>query len=141
MESLDWVDRTYIAKHKSDDPSSLRAMYYPNLVQYKGHRDPNAAPQKKSPVDGLTVFLKRSARKAGLSLTILLLSYTPYIGKFVLPAVSFYYFKSAVGMKPAVAVFACGIVAPRKYVVRFLQAYFSSRSLMRELVSLTSPQA
>jgi len=31
MESLDWVDRTYIAKHKADDPRNLRAMYYPNL--------------------------------------------------------------------------------------------------------------
>lgn len=135
MESLDWVDRTYISKHKSDDPTQLRAMYYPNLSQYNSKTVPSLRSENKSPVDGLTRFLMRYGRKAVLSITVLLLSYVPYVGKFVLPAVSFYYFNSAVGPKPAVAVFGCGLVIPKRYLVRFLQSYFSSRSLMRELVS------
>lgn len=129
MESLEWVDRTYIAKHQSDDPSDLRAMYYPNLRLWR-----HSSAGKKSPMDGLLDFLKRYGRKAGVSLSVLLLSCTPYIGKFVMPALSFYYFRTAVGPKPAVAVFASGIVLPRHFLVKFLQAYFSSRTMMRELL-------
>ena len=128
MESLEWVDRTYMAKHQSDDPTDLRAMYYPNLKLWRADR-----PDKK-PMDGLLAFLQRYGKKAGISLTVLLLSYIPYIGRFVMPALSFYYFRTAVGPKPAVAVFASGIVLPRRYLVRFLQMYFSSRTMMRELL-------
>ena len=141
MESLDWVDRTYIAKHRSDDPTGLRALYYPNLRQYTSKTIEKSRSGKKSPLDGLQYFLIRYGRKAVLSISILLLSYIPYVGKFVLPAVSFYYFNNAVGPKPAVAVFACGLVVQKKYLVKFLQSYFSSRSLMRELVSQNSPMS
>ena len=65
MESLDWVDRTYIAKHRSDDPSKLRAMYYPNLRLYSTHGDTG---QKKKPVDAIIAFLIRFGRRAGISL-------------------------------------------------------------------------
>lgn len=136
MESLDWVDKTYLAKHYEDDPKKrLRAMYYPNLVQYNSKNAPRHKSPKQGAMDGLTHFLYRYARKAGFSLTILLLSYVPYIGKFVLPVVSFYYFNNAVGPKPAIAIFASGLVLPKRYLVTFLQTYFSSRSLVRELVS------
>jgi hypothetical protein len=54
----------------------------------------------------------------------------------VLPAASFYTFNKAVGLTPAAAVFGGGLFLPRKYLVIFLQSYFSSRSLMRELVRL-----
>lgn len=85
-------------------------------------------------MDGLISFLTRYGRKAGISIAVLLLSYLPYVGKFVMPALSFYYFRTAVGPKPAIAVFASGLVVPRHYLVKFLQTYFSSRTMMRELL-------
>ncbi|KIW03149.1 uncharacterized protein PV09_05792 [Verruconis gallopava] len=137
MESLDWVDRTYLAKHKSDDPKTLRAMYYPNLAQYP-KRGPAATvgeqTQKKNAFHGITEFLLRFGRRALISLAVYLLSFVPYVGRLVLPAASFYTFKNAVGTQPAIVIFAIGIVMPKKYLVVFLQTYFSSRSLMRELL-------
>ena len=31
MRSLEWVDKTYIAKHKDEDPATLRKLYYHNF--------------------------------------------------------------------------------------------------------------
>jgi hypothetical protein len=81
------------------------------------------------------MFLMRFGRKAGISLAVFALSYVPYIGRFVLPAASFYTFQKVGGLGPAAIVFGTGIFLPRRYLVIFLQSYFSSRSLMRELVS------
>lgn len=132
MGSLYWVDQTYVQKHKSDDPQTLRAMYYPNLRMYSTHGDPNS---KKSPMDAIIAFLIRYGRRAGISLAVYALSYLPYIGRFVLPAASFYTFNKAVGPKPAAIIFGSSVFLPKRYLVVFLQSYFSSRSLMRELVS------
>jgi hypothetical protein len=133
MDSLHWVDQTYIQKHKSEDPHNLRALYYPNLQMYQAH---GLKPEKRTPLkQTLRVFAIRYGRKAAISLTVLALSYIPYVGRFVLPAASFYTFQNAVGPQPAMAIFAGSLVVPRKYLVMFLQAYFSSRTLMRELVS------
>jgi len=131
MDSLQWVDQTYTQKHKSDDPSQLRAMYYPNLRTYDAHGDA----QKKRPYDAMVAFLLRFSRKAGLSLAIYCLSFLPYVGRFVLPAASFWTFNKAVGLQPAILVFASGIFIPKRYLILFLQSYFSSRTLMRDLVS------
>ena len=135
MDSLKWVDQTYIQKHRSEDPKHLRAMYYPNMVQYSTHgqksgqNDPH-----KNPKDAAISFVLRFARRAGISLAIYTLSFLPVVGRFVLPATSFYAFNRAVGIGPALAIFGVGIFLPRKVLVVFLQSYFSSRSLMRELV-------
>lgn len=137
MESLAWVDRTYTEKHSADDSKqNLRAMYYPNLQQYRSKNAPGHKSPTQGAKDGITHFLIRYGRKALFSVSILILSYLPYVGKFVLPGISFYYFNNAVGPKPAVVIFASGLVLPKRYLVTFLQTYFSSRSLMRELVSL-----
>src|SRR2546421_7919077 len=132
MDSLEWVDRTYVIKHKSDDPINLRAMYYPNLRMYSMHGDTS---KHKSPYDGIRAFLMRFGRRAAISLTVYLFSFLPIVGRFVLPAASFYTFNKAVGLVPATLVFGGGFFLPRRYLVGFLQSYFSSRSLMRELVS------
>ncbi|OCK79196.1 hypothetical protein K432DRAFT_394126 [Lepidopterella palustris CBS 459.81] len=131
MDSLQWVDQTYIQMHKSDNPQTLRAMYYPNLRMYPTHGD---ASQKKKPMDAVIAFAWRFGRKAGISLAVYALSYLPYVGRFVLPAASFYTFNKAVGPLPAVVIFGSSLFLPRRYLVTFLQSYFSSRSLMRELL-------
>lgn len=133
MDSLEWVDRTYMAKHHGEDPTQLRAMYHTNLSMYTPNSRPDPA-SKTSRQKGIKAFLMRFGRKAGFSLAIYALSHMPYIGRFVLPAVSFYTFNKAVGTAPAVVIFGTGLFLPKRYLITFLQSYFSSRSLMRELL-------
>jgi len=130
MDSLAWVDKTYFEKHEGEDPSTLREAYYPNLRQYS-IRD--GSTHTKSTVEAVTVFLMKFGKRARLSLAVFALSYVPYVGRLVLPAASFYTFKSVAGLGPAGIVFGTGVFLPRRYLVIFLQSYFSSRSLMREL--------
>jgi hypothetical protein len=131
MQSLNWVDRTYVQKHKGENPNDLRDMYYPNLQLYHAE-----VKKKKSEgtTQALTAFLYRFARKGLISLAVFGLSYVPFFGRFVLPAASFYTFNNAAGLGPAAVVFGTGLFIPRRYLVVFLQTYFASRSLMRELL-------
>ncbi|KAL9114626.1 MAG: hypothetical protein Q9227_001304 [Pyrenula ochraceoflavens] len=133
MDSLRWVDATYMQKHRSDNPDDLRAMYYPNLVMYSTHGEVEKKKQR-SLLDGITIFVARYSKRAAISLGIYAASFLPVIGRFVLPAASFYTFNKAVGPVPAAAVFGSGLFLPKRYLVSFLQTYFSSRSLMRELL-------
>ncbi|KJZ75643.1 hypothetical protein HIM_04800 [Hirsutella minnesotensis 3608] len=132
MQSLDWVDRTYVQKHKDEDQEKLRDMYYTNLVQYS--RAPEGGKRSGSTSRALSAFLYRFARKGCISLALYILSYLPIVGKLVLPMASFYTFNKAVGLGLASIIFGTGVLLPRKYLVIFLQTYFSSRSLMRELL-------
>lgn len=133
MESIRWVDQTYVQKHKADDPSKLRGMYYPTLKMYstRGEREKK---EKRSLLDGIIVTAAKYGRRAGISLAIYALTFLPGIGPFVLPAASFYTFNKAVGPVPAGIVFASGLVLPKRYMVSFLQTYFASRSLMSRLL-------
>lgn len=133
MDSLRWVDQTYIQKHQSEDPSQLRAMYYPTLKMYSTHGEKEKK-ENRSILDGVILFATKYGRRAGISLAIYALTFLPVVGPFVLPAASFYTFNKAVGPVPAAAVFAFGLVLPKRYMVHFLQTYFSSRSLMRQLL-------
>lgn len=132
MDSLQWVDQTYYQKHKSEDPNTLRATYHAELRLYQAHGETS---KHTKPLDAVIAFLVRFGRRAGISLAIYALSYLPVVGRFVLPAASFYTFNNAVGPIPATVIFGSGIFLPRRYLVTFLSSYFSSRSLMRELVS------
>lgn len=131
MDSLQWVDYTYNVKHGSEDKSELRDMYYPNLQLYSSR---DGSTNTKSTTEAVTTVLMRFVKKAGISLAVFALSYVPYIGRFVLPAASFYTFKKAVGLGPAGVLFGTGIFLPKRYLIIFLQSYFASRSLMRELL-------
>jgi hypothetical protein len=131
MDSLAWVDKTYYKKHEGEDFSTLRETYYPNLRKYSLQ---DGSIHTKSTAEAITMFLLRFGKKAGLSLVVFSLSYVPVVGRFVLPAASFYTFNSVAGLGPAAVVFGTGIFLPRRYLVIFLQSYFASRSLMRELV-------
>lgn len=137
MESLAWVDETYIEKHKTEEPSTLRELYYPNLSLYPTHGP--AVGSKRSAVDAMTNFLIHFGRRAAISTAIYASSFIPLIGPLVLPAASFYTFRDAVGTAPATIIFASGLFLPKRYLVMFLQSYFASRSLMRELVSHPQP--
>ena len=132
MDSLQWVDQTYVEKHEADEPDKLRSMYFPNLRLYSTRVEGN---RSKRPMDAAIAYLLRFGRRSGLSLALYLLSFLPVVGRLVLPAASFYAFNRAVGPIPATVIFGGGLFLPRRYLVVFLQAYFSSRSLMRELVS------
>ncbi|KAJ5198053.1 uncharacterized protein N7498_007170 [Penicillium cinerascens] len=131
MESIQWVDTTYIQKHKSDDPHNLRAMYYPPLVMFptKG-----GARSSRPMSEAVMAFVHRYAKRMGMLLGIYLLSLTPIVGRFVMPAASFYTFRKHVGTAPAAAIFGAGLILPKAFIVRFLHTYFASRSLMRELL-------
>ena len=131
MQSLQWVDMTYVQKHKHENPSNLREMYYPNL---KAYRATDGSTHTTSTAEAVSMFFYRFARKGSISLAVFALSYLPYVGRFILPAASFYTFNNAVGLGPATAIFGSGIFLPRRYLVIFLQSYFASRSLMRELL-------
>lgn len=131
MQSLKWVDQTYVQKHKHESPHSLREMYYPNLKMY---RPADGSTHSESTTQALSMFFYRFARKGAISLAVFALSYLPIVGRFVLPAASFYTFNRAVGLGPAAVIFGTGVFLPRRYLVIFLQSYFSSRSLMRELL-------
>ncbi|EYE97435.1 transmembrane protein UsgS [Aspergillus ruber CBS 135680] len=130
MESIRWVDQTYVQKHKAEDPSTLRAMYYPNLAQYSKGGSASSKPIGKS----VMLFVQRYGRKVAMLFGIYLLSLLPVVGRFVMPAASFYTFKQNVGTTPAAVIFGTGLVLPKRFIVTFLHTYFASRSLMRELL-------
>jgi len=127
MDSIKWVDTTYYAKHKGAPPASLREAYYPNLRMYSKRGS-------KGSSEALTMFLIRFGKKMAVSLVMFALSYVPVLGKLVFPAASFYALNRVAGLGPAAIVFGTGVFLPRRYLVIFLQTYFSSRSLMRELL-------
>lgn len=131
MESLRWVDITYVQKHKDDRPEHLRAMYHTNLARYP-KRDGSTG--STSAAEAISMFLMRYARRGAISLAVFALSYLPYVGRLILPAASFYTFNKAVGLGPATVIFGSGVLLPRRYLVVFLQSYFASRSLVRELL-------
>jgi hypothetical protein len=133
MDSLRWVDQTYVQKHKSEDPSTLRAMYHQTLKMYSTHGE-REKKEKRSLLDGIIVTGVKYARRAGISLAVYAFTFLPVVGPFVLPAASFYTFNRAVGPVPAGIVFASGLILPKHYMVSFLQTYFQSRSLMSRLL-------
>jgi len=133
MDSLRWVDQTYVQKHKSEDPKHLRAMYYPTLEMYSTHGAVEKR-AKRNFMDGVIIFATKYGKRAAISLAIYLLTFVPEFGPFVLPAASFYTFNKAVGPVPAGIIFATGLVIPKHYMVSFLQTYFASRRLMSQLL-------
>lgn len=135
MQSLNWVDSTYVDKHKAEDPKTLRAMYFPNLAMYST----KSAPGVSKPLgESLMLFARRYGRKVAMLLGVYILSLTPVIGRFVMPATSVYSLQKFVGTTPAAIIFGAGLVLPKHFVIRFLHTYYASRSLMRELVSWPS---
>lgn len=136
MQSLHWVDLTYAQKHTDEDPNRLRGMFYPKLALYSQPRRRSMGSSSNINLgwDSVSSFLYRFGRKGFVSLAVFSLSQLPVVGHVILPLASFYTFKRAVGMGPAALIFGVGLLLPRMYLVVFLQTYFSSRSLVRELL-------
>ncbi|CUS11237.1 unnamed protein product [Tuber aestivum] len=131
MQSLEWVDKTYLMKHADENPEGLRALYYPNLRLYSRKAGGAGAP---GVAKALRPFLIKYARRAAISIAVYFASFLPVVGRFVLPAASFYSFNRAAGPIPAIAVFGVGLLLPKRWMIVFLQGYFASRGLMRELL-------
>lgn len=113
-------------------------MYYPNLIKYPKNQKGAPAKPRKPINTALMAFMNRYARRVGMWLGIYILSLIPMVGRFVMPAASFYSVRKSVGTTPAAVIFGSGLVLPKQYIVFFLHTYFASRSLMRELVSSSS---
>jgi len=145
MMSLAWVDKTYLAKHLpvtvtnpgAAVPQEMQSrLYHPTLSLYEPHNvsrvTDGKALKKNSP---LKAFLLRSARKGGISLGIYLATFIPFIGPFVLPVSSIYSLNSVTGPLPAgVFAFCSFFIFPKSLTVKILQTYFTSRSLVRDLL-------
>ncbi|KFG82407.1 transmembrane protein UsgS [Metarhizium anisopliae] len=56
------------------------------------------------------------------------------IHKIYVEILSFYTFHKSVGLGPASIIFGSGLFLPRRYLIIFLQSYYSSRNLMNELL-------
>lgn len=137
MESLRWVDSSYAAKHSMDDPSTLRPMYSDPLEDYS-IRQPRQRQARQGLKEMFHGTIRRNSRRIAISLGVYFASMLPLVGRLVLPAASFWTFQTEVGVGPAAAIFGSGLLIPRRYLIMFLQSYYSSRSLMRELVCLPS---
>lgn len=85
MESLEWVDRTYAQKHQADSPSTLRGMYYANLVQYNSKLEISQTTKSGKFKKGTLAFFVRSGRRAALSISIYLLTFMPSVFIPLLP--------------------------------------------------------
>ncbi|KAJ5111167.1 hypothetical protein N7532_001702 [Penicillium argentinense] len=131
MQSIQWVDSTYVLKHKAEDPDTLRAMYYPNLVMYPTKGGSRASGPK---FEALMAFVNRYTKRMAILIGVYLLSLSPLIGRYVMPAASYFTFRKHVGSVPATVIFCIGLFLPKAFLVSFLHTYFASRSLMRELL-------
>ncbi|KAK6346008.1 hypothetical protein TWF730_010342 [Orbilia blumenaviensis] len=145
MESLSWVDQTYLQKHKDENPSTLRPLYHQNLILHPKNSGPpssssSSQPQSQTSKLATTIaqkqmdFIKQMLKKGLISLIVYLTSMIPFAGILVLPAASAWSVHPAVGIGPAIAIFLTGLFVPRKQMVISLQAYHASRSLVRTLL-------
>lgn len=128
MASLNWVDRTNAAKHGSARPTVL---FYPTLRLY---RTTDRRPDSPGALEKGVHSMMRFAIRALVSLAVFAASFLPIVGRLVLPTASFWTFNRAVGPGPACVVFGVGLLLPRRYLVVFLQSYYASRALVRELL-------
>lgn len=132
MQSLKWVDHTNRKKHEHTAHDKFRVDFYQNLKEYPrfsaGYGSPNQS------TNTLHRIIFKYCRKGLVSLLVMSLSYLPGIGQLILPALSFYTFKNAVGFTFAGVIFGSSIVLPRRYLIIFLQTYFATRTLTRELL-------
>lgn len=123
MTSLRWVDKLRTEKHHVATGRKIVEQETPsiNLDLYRPRYDSN--------------FYNRTFKRTLIGLSIYACSHIPKIGTFVLPSVTFWTLKGTVGIVPAFAFFSiAGLTLPRHIFVVFLQTYFSTRSLTRQLL-------
>lgn len=84
---------------------------------------------------GFSTFLQKSLKRSGISLALYFLSGFPFIGRFMVPAASFYSLHRVIGTPAALGIFAVGLSVRRRYMFMFLSSFWGSRSLVHDLLS------
>ncbi|KAK9449399.1 uncharacterized protein V1518DRAFT_415898 [Limtongia smithiae] len=161
MESLRFIDSVYFRMHpdfvkqytRENDTAPSRfyaplSLYSPDSARYLAR----AASSKSSETttsshsgnissgapraSNAARYLSRYLRRAIISSAAYMLSQVPYIGTIILPLISFFSFRRAVGLLPALFVFAFGaLYLSKRSLAVFLASYWGARSLCRELLT------
>ncbi|KAK9466019.1 hypothetical protein V1512DRAFT_264557 [Lipomyces arxii] len=158
MESIRFIDDVYFKMHplsleetktegvmSSATKPSERTRFYAPLSLYStdsGRTLARARMHSKNDEEKFLVpsknnaakFVSRYFRRSIISVVVYVLSMIPYLGKVVLPVVSFLSFKKTVGTLPAAVVFSGGMFVPKQWLTVFLAGYWGGRSLCRELL-------
>ncbi|CAG8564868.1 15070_t:CDS:2, partial [Dentiscutata heterogama] len=125
MESLHYVDITYIQKHTNEQ--DLRPPYTPALERYE---------YNINYWDELKQYLIRTGNQIAWIMMLYFLSLIPLIGALVYPIASAYALVNSLGYTPAFIVGTLMYVTPgtKPFAMIFLEILYSSRALMRELL-------
>ncbi|RIB07003.1 hypothetical protein C2G38_1888855, partial [Gigaspora rosea] len=125
MESLNYVDITYLKKHENEQ--DLRPPYTPALECYK---------YNINYWDEMKQYLMRTGNQIAWSMMLYFLSLIPLIGSLVYPVASAYVLVNSLGYIPATVVGILIYVTPgtKPFAMIFLEILYSSRALMRELL-------
>ncbi|KAK9462083.1 uncharacterized protein V1516DRAFT_695485 [Lipomyces oligophaga] len=146
MESLAFIDRVYFKMHpdkavdRVDGQEPTRffgplCLYTPTISKKLARPDTGSKPYNFLPKYGdAGVYVTRYVIRNLRPTAAYLLSTIPYVGVFVLPAISFYSFRNTVGTIAALVVFWIGFYVPREYFTSFLAAYWGARSLCMDLL-------
>ncbi len=145
LTSIQFLDNTSEVTHGSGKSNR----YYPGLV-----RREKSKPQTSSDIrfasrilkkvglqkinDGglYSAFLIRYLQRAGLSLAVLLISYTPIIGKFLISSILFSNINGIIGTTASVPVFLASLLVPSSWVVILITTLWCSESLVEEIFNL-----
>ncbi|BFZ56814.1 hypothetical protein PYCC9005_003862 [Savitreella phatthalungensis] len=138
MLSLRWCDGIYLGKHDGRAASNNPSTSESTIV--KDNQGKTLRPQYAQSLGAIkptftNTFMKRTLRRSLMGLAIYAASFVPYLGKLVLPALSFYTLNKSVGVVPAGGFMAfSGLILPRHYTVVILQTYLGTRALTRQLL-------
>lgn len=127
IQSMQFVDQTYVQKHSAQGERELRPSYSASLNKYPYH---------SSRVTNMHNFFRRYYKRLRLFIPVYLASSLPVVGPLALPMAGFYTLLKNLGL-PAALVFSVIITAvpPLKPLATlFLESFFSSRTLTRELL-------
>ncbi|KAI7894858.1 uncharacterized protein EV154DRAFT_497226 [Mucor mucedo] len=80
-------------------------------------------------------YMWRSWKKVRIGMVLLILSFLPYVGRFVFPLAGAYTSYMALGKTQGIAVGICFFFLPRWATMKLIRALIGMRSLMRELLA------
>lgn len=127
IESLRNIDSVYFQKHSNEDESTLRRPYASALERYDYTYDY---------WQEMIQYLKRTGNQLKKVIIVYLFSLIPFVGVLVYPIVSAYELVNSLGTVTATIVGILMFITPgtKSYAIIFLEALYSSRALIRELL-------